>query len=46
MGNVARRMEEMMEMMKTMKVRLDVVEEDRRRGLNPRHDVESEDEEF
>lgn len=44
MMNVTGRMYEMLEMMREMRVQLDVVEEDRRRGLNPRHEDESDDE--
>jgi len=39
------RMDEMMEMMKTMRVFLDVVEEDQRRGLTPWPNVKSDDDE-
>jgi len=39
------RMDEMMEMIKTMWVHLDVVEEDQRRGLIAQPNVESDDDE-
>lgn len=35
----------MLEMMRAMKVRLDTIEEDRRKGLNPRPNDERDDDE-
>jgi len=42
---MASRMDEIMEMVKTMQIHLDAIEEDRWRGLTPRPNVESDDEE-
>lgn len=44
--NVVGRMEEMLDMLRIMKIQLDVVEEDMKRGLNHRHEEESDDEEL
>lgn len=46
MANATERVEKIMNMMRAMKNQLDVIEKDRRKGINPRLEEESDDEEL